>query len=194
MYCQQQQDVAAANSFLANTNAKALKTRPNPEKIPVLIIDCANGVGGNIMKKLANMMLEFFRFRLENIDDHDKLNENCGSEYCQKKSVFPVQNISSNTQNRLISLDGDADRVIYVYQGPQKPPKILDGDRILALFALFLVTIVRKIISQLEKVEELKHLYSFYRCLEIGASTTFVCNEGCIQYLRNGLGLKLTLE
>lgn len=74
--------MVAANSFLANTNTKNLKTHPNPEKIPVLIIDCANGVGGSIMKKLANMMLEFFRFRLENVDDHDKLNENCGSEYC----------------------------------------------------------------------------------------------------------------
>ncbi|KAL6348748.1 hypothetical protein AAG906_033404 [Vitis piasezkii] len=91
-----------------------------------LIVDGANGVGGEKLAGLKNML------------NRGVLNEGVGADYVQKEKVVPVGFGPSDVGLRCASLDGDADRLVYFLVLP-KDNKIdlVDGDKILSLFALF---------------------------------------------------------
>tara|TARA_B100000524_G_C23638847_1_gene365913 strand:- start:660 stop:1667 length:1008 start_codon:yes stop_codon:yes gene_type:complete len=92
-----------------------------------LLIDCANGVG--------YLALKDFKIDLNlintDINNYEKLNNNCGSDFVISENEFP----SNFINNKLgCSLDGDADRFIFYFN--DNGLKILDGDYIGALYLL----------------------------------------------------------
>lgn len=92
-----------------------------------LLIDCANGIG--------YLALKDFKIDLNlintDINNYEKLNNNCGSDFVISENEFP----SNFINNKLgCSLDGDADRFIFYFN--DNGLKILDGDYIGALYLL----------------------------------------------------------
>ncbi|RVX00237.1 Phosphoacetylglucosamine mutase [Vitis vinifera] len=103
-----------------------------------LIVDGANGVGGEKLAGLKNMLNSPVIDVRNSGKEGGVLNEGVGADYVQKEKVVPVGFGPSDVGLRCASLDGDADRLVYFLVLP-KDNKIdlVDGDKILSLFALF---------------------------------------------------------
>ena len=127
----------------------------NDTKAPInrgrLIVDTAGGVGTHVFEKLlSGDAKDLLRIRLgvPNVLVANactlpavRLNENCGAEFAQKKRVAPSL-IFSSFQNgigadRVASFDGDADRLVYSYTHQTRGWRLLDGDKIAVLYAMF---------------------------------------------------------
>ncbi|VVB15019.1 unnamed protein product [Arabis nemorensis] len=110
-------------------------------EISKLIVDGANGVGGlkigELRGSLSNLDLE-----IRNTGrDGGVLNEGVGADFVQKEKVVPLGFGSNDVGMRCASLDGDADRLVYFYipsNSSSEKVELLDGDKILSLFALFI--------------------------------------------------------
>lgn len=120
-------------------------------------VDCANGVGAVVMRRIAPRLRAEcgLGVRLINVDVDDtrRLNARCGSEYVQKERRAPIglrgdeANNSSNdddddddgTTAMHASLDGDADRLICYARHGDGQLAVLDGDRMAALIVDMLV-------------------------------------------------------
>ncbi|XP_044502095.1 phosphoacetylglucosamine mutase isoform X2 [Mangifera indica] len=105
-----------------------------------LMVDGANGVGG---EKLEIMKTKLNGLAIEVRNDGKGggvLNEGVGADFVQKEKVAP-HGFSSNCAGiRCASLDGDADRLVYFIVPSNSGCKIdlVDGDKILSLFAVFI--------------------------------------------------------
>ncbi|KAH0860577.1 hypothetical protein HID58_088838, partial [Brassica napus] len=110
-------------------------------EISTLLLDGANGVGG--------MKMEVLRGFLSNLDveirntgrDGGVLNEGVGADFVQKEKVVPLGFGVKDVGMRCASFDGDADRLVYFYIPSEScgdKVELLDGDKILSLFALFI--------------------------------------------------------
>nr|BAJ34311.1 unnamed protein product [Eutrema halophilum] len=110
-------------------------------EVSKVIVDGANGVGG--------LKLEELRESLNNLDleirntgrDGGVLNEGVGADFVQKEKVVPLGFGSKDVETRCASFDGDADRLVYFYiptESSTDKVELLDGDKILSLFALFI--------------------------------------------------------
>ncbi|GER31490.1 phosphoglucosamine mutase, partial [Striga asiatica] len=102
-----------------------------------LIVDGADGVGGQnilqLMSKLSNLTID-----VRNFGD-GVINEGAGVDYVQKEKIVPRGIGPAYAGMRCASLDGDADRLIYFSVLPNSYKiDLVDGDKILSLFALFL--------------------------------------------------------
>lgn len=114
----------------------------NKFEISKLLVDGANGVGGQKIEEL--------RGSLSNLDleirntgrDGGVLNEGVGADFVQKEKVVPLGFGLKDVGMRCASLDGDADRLVYFYIPSDSTSdvkvELLDGDKILSLFALFI--------------------------------------------------------
>jgi phosphoacetylglucosamine mutase len=90
------------------------------------------------------------------------LNHMCGADYVKTTQKLPPA-VSSllNMGQRGCSLDGDADRLIYFYKDALNQVHILDGDKIAALVAEFIVDLVDKAgLSDLIKVGIVQTAYA----------------------------------
>ena len=103
-------------------------------------VDCANGVGAVTMKKVIDY------FKLDNIslintdiNNHSRLNYNCGSDYVCTNLRLPEN--SSKKTNLYASFDGDADRIVFYYFDGIKI-NLLDGDKISALISYYIIKIL----------------------------------------------------
>ena len=86
-----------------------------------LTIDCANGVGYIVLKKYIEInKLTNITLINTNIENHQLLNHNCGSN-----SEIPY------CKNLHVAIDGDGDRFVFKYNDT-----LLDGDYIAALYML----------------------------------------------------------
>lgn len=85
---------------------------------------------------------------------------------------------------RCASLDGDADRLVYFIVPPESSGRIdlVDGDKILSLFALF----IREQLSFLNENEGIKNCYQ----ARLGVVQTAYANGASTNYLRQ-LGLEV---
>lgn len=99
-----------------------------------LVIDCAYGLGGIVLKKLIKM------FSLKNVklinNDFNKgnlINYNSGSKYVMCYKKFPN---NWNSYNRGCSLNGDSTKCIFYYYDSSL--NILDGEYIVVLYMKFL--------------------------------------------------------
>lgn len=106
-----------------------------------LIVDCANGVGYQTIRHLQQSapLVQHLPFKLINTGE-GTLNESCGADYV-KSSQFPPLG-ADETGKRYAALDGDADRLVYFYLelndcGGTRL-RLLDGDKIMALYAKFI--------------------------------------------------------
>ncbi|KAL0709682.1 hypothetical protein Bca4012_016660 [Brassica carinata] len=142
-----------------------------------LVLDGANGVGGEKMEELLRGYLSNLDVEVRNTGrDGGVLNEGVGADFVQKEKVVPLGfGCKDDVGVRCASFDGDADRLVYFYvsSGDEKI-ELLDGDKILSLFALFIK-------EQLNTLEE--KLSS-----RVGVVQTAYANGASTDYLK-GLGL-----
>jgi len=111
-----------------------------------LVVDCANGVGffgiEGISKHLnSNLPLVP---HCTSINTQGALNNACGADFVKTSQKLPpaLATVLKPGQ-RACSLDGDADRLIYFYLDERSQFHLLDGDKIAALVAGFIVDLVR---------------------------------------------------
>ncbi|GFZ15423.1 phosphoglucosamine mutase-like protein [Actinidia rufa] len=104
-----------------------------------LIVDGANGVGGEKLE-LLNKILNGLDIEIRNSGKQGVLNEGVGADYVQKEKVVPCKFGPADVGIRCASLDGDADRLVYfsVLSTANNKIDLVDGDKILSLFALFI--------------------------------------------------------
>ncbi|XP_004933071.1 phosphoacetylglucosamine mutase [Bombyx mori] len=148
------------------------------QKLPVygnysttLYVDGANGVGGkklNIIKKTLDGELDLKLFNLGG--NGGKLNLNCGADFV-KVSQKPPVGVEHVPMQRVASLDGDSDRIVYYYVDDKDKMHLLDGDRIATLLASY--------ITELLTASEAKHLKLglVQTAYANGASTAYITQK-----------------
>jgi len=117
------------------------RAKPSP-----LLIDCANGVGAPAAAKLSEYIGEDLPLILENTSTTTPgaLNNSCGADYVKTSQKLPPSLASKlNPGQHGCSLDGDADRLMYFYFDERSQFHMLDGDKIAALVAAFIVDLVK---------------------------------------------------
>ncbi|KAI3385684.1 hypothetical protein SNEBB_000463 [Seison nebaliae] len=187
--------------FVENTvkllNVLQLNNKNHQNK---LFIDAANGIGGPTVKRLLDDINDKFekidgnfKFNYELIDDTRQssdccttLNVDCGADFVKTQQTFPSGLFSSKLSppyqinDRCCSFDGDADRIIYSYKSENDKFILLDGDKILIIFA--------KTLNRWLKEAELKDQLTF-RCIQTGYA-----NGASTKYLneKENIGTSLT--
>ncbi|CAJ2677307.1 phosphoacetylglucosamine mutase-like isoform X2 [Trifolium pratense] len=151
-----------------------------------LVVDGANGVGGaklQILHKLLNVLDIEVR---NSSQDEGVLNDGVGADYVQKEKVAPRGFGSKDAGIRCASLDGDADRLVYFSVPPESnaPIDLVDGDKILSLFAVF----IREQLSFLNEKEDIKN----FDKSRLGIIQTAYANGASTNYLKH-LGLEVNL-
>lgn len=111
-----------------------------------MLVDCANGVGAPTAEKLAEFLGTSLSLDLANtsITTEGALNNACGADFVKTAQKLPPS-LSGQLKSgqRACSLDGDADRLIYYYLDDRSQFHMLDGDKIAALVAAFIVELVK---------------------------------------------------
>lgn len=79
----------------------------------------------------------------------------------------------SKADARGCSFDGDADRIVYYYLRDGRDFRLLDGDKIAVMVAMFLVDLVKK-----AKMEETLHLGVVQTAYANGSSTKYLKSVG----------------
>ncbi|KAI5645642.1 phosphoglucomutase/phosphomannomutase, alpha/beta/alpha domain I domain-containing protein [Phthorimaea operculella] len=108
-----------------------------------LYIDGANGVGGkklNIIKKTLDGELDLVLYNIGG--NGGKLNLNCGADFV-KVSQKPPVGVEHAPNQRVASLDGDGDRLVYYFLDDNNKMHLLDGDRIATLLASYITELLK---------------------------------------------------
>lgn len=149
-----------------------------------LIVDGADGVGGE--------KLEIMKKRLQGLSVEIRnagggiLNDGVGADYVQKEKVVPRNFGLADIGIRCVSLDGDADRLVYFVVQPNRDKiELVDGDKIMALFALF----VKEQLNILTASEGQKENSSYQA--RLGVVQTAYANGASTDYLKK-LGLEVS--
>lgn len=140
-----------------------------------VLFDGANGVG-------ALKMLSFARklepcLEVEVLNKNGKINYNCGADFVKVQQKFPLSFEDVNPGVRCVSVDGDADRVVYFFKNDDGHFVLLDGDRIATLLASYLIDLIRRIGVNL-KLGIVQTAYAN------GASTDYIVRELVSKYIR----------
>lgn len=108
-------------------------------------VDCANGVGGPKLHELIkHIPKELLEIKVVNDDvlKPENLNMQCGADFVKTQQRAPPSS-KAGPLDRLASLDGDADRLVYYFNDNSNTFHLLDGDRIATLAASFLADLLR---------------------------------------------------
>ncbi|PIO60952.1 phosphoglucomutase/phosphomannomutase, alpha/beta/alpha domain II, partial [Teladorsagia circumcincta] len=120
---------------------KLLKLGTKSEKSfysPDLILDCANGVGGEKMRML-HRFLPNDSLDIQFRNEDGELNHECGADYVKIGQVLPAGFDDVDVRAKCASFDGDADRLIYFRAtGDGRKATLLDGDIIAVLLTKFI--------------------------------------------------------
>lgn len=111
-----------------------------------IYVDCANGVGAIPMEIINNRLQDKIQISLINTIGSGPVNQNCGAEHVQKKKVFP-ENFSREfckDGRKCCSIDGDCDRLVYFTADNQSNFQLMDGDKIIALYAGWILSLLEK--------------------------------------------------
>ncbi|XP_073963609.1 phosphoglucomutase 3-like protein nst [Choristoneura fumiferana] len=136
-----------------------------------LYVDGANGVGGkklNIIKKSLDGELDLVLYNLGG--NGGKLNLNCGADFV-KVSQKPPVGVEHAPFQRVASLDGDGDRIVYYYLDDKNQMNLLDGDKIATLLASYITELLKAC-----EVTELK-LGLVQTAYANGASTRYITDD-----------------
>ncbi|CAJ1928898.1 unnamed protein product [Sphenostylis stenocarpa] len=154
------------------------------ELIDKVVVDGSNGVGGVKLKGLGRLLNALVIEVRNSSEDGGVLNDGVGADYVQKEKLVPHGFGSEDAGMRCASLDGDADRLVYFIVQPESSGRIdlVDGDKILSLFALF----IREQLSFLNENEGLKNCYP----CRLGVVQTAYANGASTNYLKQ-LGLEV---
>ena len=105
-----------------------------------LVLDAANGVGAEKMRRLAEAIGTKY-LNVTVINDGNApgavLNHKCGSDHVKVTQSAPL-NVTPDASVRFASVDGDADRLVCFYFDAGNKFHLLDGDKIAGLCARFL--------------------------------------------------------
>ncbi|XP_025421380.1 phosphoacetylglucosamine mutase isoform X2 [Sipha flava] len=101
---------------------------------PIIEFDGANGVGALKMKDALVFLDETLIINMHNDDilTTEKLNFKCGADYV-KSNQCPPTGMAIKPHAKYVSVDGDADRIIYSFIDENNTFYLLDGDRIATL-------------------------------------------------------------
>ncbi|QRG40718.1 hypothetical protein FDK38_005207 [Candidozyma auris] len=116
------------------------------DKVEVTV-DSANGVGAPKVKDLFEKYLSdeiTYSFVNSAYDKPDLLNVECGADFVKTNQRLP-KNVTPKPGKLYASFDGDADRLIHYYETEDGTFKLLDGDKIATLIALFLQRLLSKV-------------------------------------------------
>ncbi|XP_050535515.1 phosphoacetylglucosamine mutase isoform X2 [Daktulosphaira vitifoliae] len=110
---------------------------------PIIEFDGANGVGALKLKDAMKYLDDSLIINLHNNDvmNSRKLNLNCGADYV-KSNQCPPTGLSIIPNTKYVSVDGDADRIIYFFIDETNTFYLLDGDRIATLVAGYLKELI----------------------------------------------------
>jgi len=157
-------------------------------QLPPTVVDCANGVGTHSVGALAPYLKDVLALetRNTNVDDMSGLNENCGAEHVQKGRTLPANfSLNGDRDRKCAALDGDADRLVYFYVSPSGEFRLLDGDKIIALYTTLLRDLLAA--SGLKDVLRLGIVQTAYAN---GASTLFMQNQLGVPVCFTNTGVK----
>jgi phosphoacetylglucosamine mutase len=154
--------------------AKAFKTLSKGKTpLSTLSVDCANGVGAPkfraLLERIGTDKLDI-KIVKDDTQTAGALNSGCGADYVKTQQKAPP-GIQLTPKGRYCSFDGDADRIVFYYAGPDGHFRLLDGDKISGLAAMFLIDLVKH--AGLE--------------LEVGVVQTAYANGSSTNYLTNTL-------
>ncbi|ESK97929.1 phosphoacetylglucosamine mutase [Moniliophthora roreri MCA 2997] len=144
-----------------------------------LIVDCANGVGAIAAEKLSKVVGDTLPYKLENtaITTRGALNNACGADFVKTSQKMPLSLVKTlQAGQRACSLDGDADRLIYFYLDERGVFHMLDGDKIAALIAAFIVELVKNAGLEVQ--------------IKVGVVQTAYANGASTKYLQERLPVK----
>ena len=158
--------------------ASAFKTIMDKTRVDTsgtLSVDCANGVGAPKLKKLIKHLPKegekgHVKIRVvnDNIDRAEVLNEKCGADFVKTQQRTP-EGFDGKPWDRWCSYDGDADRIVYYFNGDGPIFRLLDGDRIATLAADFIGLLIKKAgLSDKLSIAVIQTAYAN------GASTTYI--------------------
>ncbi len=80
-----------------------------------LWVDCSDGIGGARFHDLKDHLGLSAKLVNDGEGPASKLNDGCGAEFVQKEKKFPRGFEEVPTEARCVSFDGDADRIVYLY-------------------------------------------------------------------------------
>ena len=107
-----------------------------------VLFDGANGVGS--LKQLAfNKKLEG-SLQVSVFNSNGRINHECGADYVKTQQKPPHGLPEAPPNTRCVSVDGDADRIVYFFIDENKKFHLLDGDRIATLVADYLMNLVKE--------------------------------------------------
>lgn len=125
---------------------KIFEASSNTEKLSITV-DAANGIGAPKIKDLIDQHLnKEIECTLVNgsYNEPALLNSDCGADYVKTNQRLP-KNVDKPEINKLYaSFDGDADRLICYYKS-EKGFRLLDGDKLATLMALFFQKLFAKL-------------------------------------------------
>ncbi|KAL1951855.1 hypothetical protein VTO73DRAFT_1004 [Trametes versicolor] len=171
--------VDSEEGYLQKLSTAFKKLVAGKPAIPPLVIDCANGVGAIVGEKLGEHLGDTLKLLLHNtaIDTAGALNHACGADFVKTSQRLPPSLASVlHPGQRGCSLDGDADRLIYYYLDDRGQFHMLDGDKIAALVAAFIVELTKSAGLEGE--------------IQVGIVQTAYANGGSTKYLAERLPIK----
>ncbi|KAB0795604.1 hypothetical protein PPYR_12443 [Photinus pyralis] len=115
----------------------------NKNYVNKVLYDGANGVGAKKIKYFMKRLGDCLEIELYNDAGigTGKLNYLCGADHVKSQQLFPT-GVPNIPNQRCVSVDGDADRVVYYYNDENNKFHLLDGDRIATLVAEYLKELV----------------------------------------------------
>uniref|UniRef100_A0A8D8L5B8 Phosphoacetylglucosamine mutase n=2 Tax=Culex pipiens TaxID=7175 RepID=A0A8D8L5B8_CULPI len=131
--------------------------------------DGANGVGSLKMLGFVRKFDGYLDVKVFN--SNGKINFNCGADFVKTNQRAPhgiPEDLEPNA--RCVSVDGDADRVVYYYTDEDGVFHLLDGDRIATLISGYLKELVEKCGVELE-------MGLVQTAYANGASTDYIVNQ-----------------
>ncbi|XP_064601662.1 phosphoacetylglucosamine mutase-like [Liolophura sinensis] len=108
---------------------------------PVTVVDAANGVGAVKLKEMQKYIGETLKITVYNDGSSGKLNLQCGADYVKVQQKGPI-GCNADAGVKLVSFDGDADRIVFYFFDKDGKFHLLDGDKIATLVAGYLTNLV----------------------------------------------------
>ncbi|GLV34248.1 nesthocker [Carabus blaptoides fortunei] len=145
------------------------------EYVNKVYYDGANGVGAKKIKFFRERLGKCLEIKLFNDEliGTGKLNHLCGADFVKVQQKLP-EGIPSEPNVRCVSVDGDADRVMYYYTDDDGKFHLLDGDKIAILVAGYLKELLQDINIDLS-------LGLVQTAYANGASTEYISNHLKVQ-------------
>eukprot|EP01121_Diplochlamys_sp_Union-15-3_P016169 TRINITY_DN5453_c0_g1_i2.p1 TRINITY_DN5453_c0_g1~~TRINITY_DN5453_c0_g1_i2.p1 ORF type:complete len:555 (+),score=112.81 TRINITY_DN5453_c0_g1_i2:34-1665(+) len=132
-------NVEAYYTSFTNAFKQSLIGAQQTNKQPI-VIDCANGIGAIAAKEFSKILKDDLAIEIRN-DARTNLNHLVGADFVKSRQQIPNGvDPKLDIMKKFVSLDGDADRLIYFYLDENGAFHLLDGDKISTLIASFIIS------------------------------------------------------